>query len=99
MRGSYTPAVEQGSELQRVVRALVERQRRHANSTNLAMRFRTLWVAVALDRHLTRCTDGEFGDLMLIVQEQFTIFQPEFAICHHARRRLLFRVAKENLTR
>ena len=99
MIGLYTPPVEQGSELQRVVRALIQEQRRLANSTQLAMRFRTLWVAATLDRHFAHCTDFEIGDLMLIVQERFHIFEPEFAICHHARRRLSLRIPMENLTR
>jgi hypothetical protein len=28
---------------------------------------------------------------MMVVQDQFHIFEPEFALCHHARRRLLLR--------
>jgi hypothetical protein len=42
-----------------------------------------------LDESLSHCTNHEIGDLMLIVQERFCIFQPEFAICYHARGRLL----------
>jgi hypothetical protein len=91
--------VEQESELHRAIHAFIERQRRFANSTNFAMRFRTLWIAATLDEHLAQCTDLEIGDLTLIVQERFGIFEPEFALCHHARKRLLLRIPKENLTR
>jgi hypothetical protein len=34
----------------------------------------------------------------VIVQDRFHIFEPEFAIIHHAKRRLSLRSAKENLT-
>jgi hypothetical protein len=91
--------VEQGSELQRVVRALIERQHRLANSTNLAMRFRTLWVEALLDESLPDCTDHDIGGFLALVQERFAIFEPEFAICDHARRRLLRGSAKEQLTK
>jgi hypothetical protein len=91
--------VEQGSELLRVVRALIQRQHRHATSTNIAMRFRTLWIAATLDRQLAHCTDFEIGDLILIAQERFHIFEPEFGICEHAKRRLMLRNAKEQLTK
>ena len=97
--GLYTAIVEYESELHGVICALIERQRHLANSTNLAIRFRTLWVAAMLDESLSHCTDHEIGDLILIVQERFHIFEPEFGICEHAKRRLLLRVAKENLTR
>jgi hypothetical protein len=78
---------------------LIERQRHLANSTNLAIRVRTLWVAATLDEHLAGCTNVDIGDLMLMVQERFHIFEPEFGICEHARRRLTMRNAKENSPR
>jgi hypothetical protein len=96
--GLYTPAVEQRSELRRVVRALIERQCRLANSANLAMRFRTLWVEALLDESLSDCTDHDIGGLLAIVQERFAIFEPAFAVCYHARQRLMLGSAKERLT-
>lgn len=95
MIGLYTPAVEQESELQWVVRALIERQRELTTSPDPKERFRTLWIAALLDKRLARCSDREIGDLMFIVQERFGIFEPEFAVCHQARRRLLLGSAKE----
>jgi hypothetical protein len=90
--------VEQESELQRVIRALIAEQRGLAGSTNLSQRFRTLWIAALLDKRLKQCTDHEVGELMVIVQGRFGLFEPEFGICHHARRRLLLGSAKERLT-
>jgi hypothetical protein len=73
------------SEADRVVRALIEKQRHLSSSTDLAKRFRTLWVAALLDRRLAHCTDRQLGELMDFVQERFGIFEPEMAVCHHAR--------------
>ena len=73
----------------RVVRALIEKQRRLVNSDNPAERLRILWIAAMLDRRLAHCTDRQLGELMILVQERFGIFEPEMAVCHHARRRLL----------
>jgi hypothetical protein len=97
-RGLYTLTVEQESELNRTIHALIERQRRLASSTNLSQRFRTLWIAALLDKRLKQCADHEVGELMVIVQGRFGLFEPELAICHHARRRLLLGSAKERLT-
>jgi hypothetical protein len=85
--------------LHRAIHALIERQRRVAASPDLAVRCRTLWIATRLDQQLSRCTDHEIGQLMLIVQERFALFEPEFGICEHARRRLILNSPKENLTR
>ncbi len=52
-----------------------------------------------LDKHLSQCTDREIGQLMVVVKGRFHIFEPEFAICHHARRRLTLKSVKENLNR
>jgi hypothetical protein len=91
--------LESNSELVRVIRVLIERQRRLMHSSDLRERFHTLWIAALLDEHLTQCTDREIGELMVIVQERFHIFEPEFGICYHAKRRLLVPSMKENLTR
>jgi hypothetical protein len=72
-----------------MIRALIDRQRRLERSTNLSTRFRTLWIAALLDKTLKQCTDHEIGQLMLIVQDRFGLFEPEFALCYHAGRRLL----------
>ena len=79
------------SELHRVVRSLIRRQRRLMHSSDSVERFHTLWIAALLDEHLTQCTDRQIGDLMVIVQDRFHIFEPEFGICYHARKRLLLR--------
>ena len=79
----------------RVVRALIERQRRLVRSDNPAERSRTLWIAAVLDDRLAGCTDHEIGELMDVVLERFGIFEPEFAICYHAIRRLICSVAED----
>ena len=86
------------SHLYRVICALIDKQQHLANSTDFSVRFRTLWTVALLDKHLKRCTDHEIGKLLVIVQDRFHIFEPEFAIIHHAKRRLSLRSAKENLT-
>jgi hypothetical protein len=80
------------------VRALIEKQRRLVNSDNPAERLRILWIAALLDQRLSGCTDHEIAELMNLVQEQFGIFDPEMAVCEHARRRLLLRSIRERLT-
>jgi hypothetical protein len=70
---------------------LIHKQRRLASSTIPSERFRVLWLAAILDDSLMHCTNHEIGDLMLIVQDQFRIFDAEFAICYHARKRLLLK--------
>ena len=80
--------MERNSELNRVISALIHDQRRLAASPNLAVRFRTLWTAALLDNRLKQCTDHEVGKLLILVQQRFHIFEPEFAICEHARRGL-----------
>lgn len=83
--------MEHGTELHQVIRALIAKQQRLAASPHLGERFRTLWIAAALNQHLTRCTDHEVGNLLFLVQQRFHIFEPEFSICEHARRRLLLK--------
>jgi hypothetical protein len=91
--------LEHGSEADRFVRTLIERQRRLVRSDNPAERSRTLWIAAMLDDRLAGCSDHEIGELMNLVQERFGMFEPEMAVCEHARRRLLLRSIKEQLTR
>ena len=66
--------MEHETELQRVIRALIAKQRGLAASTNLAERFSTLWIAAMLDKHLSQCTDREIGQLMVVVKGRFHIF-------------------------
>ena len=81
--------MDHNSDLDKFVRALIDEQRRLINSPHLAERFRTFWTVATLDKRLRRCTDREIGTLLTIAQDRFHIFEPEFAICYHARRRLL----------
>ena len=91
--GMYTSGVGNvdRSELHRVISDLIHEQRRLANSPHLAERFRILWTVAALDKRLRQCTDREIGTLLTIARDRFHIFEPEFALCHHAKRRLLLR--------
>ena len=79
------------SHLHRVICALIDKQRHLANSTDFSVRFRTLWTAALLDKRLKQCTDSEIGKLLTFVQDRFHILEPEFAIIHHAQRRLVLR--------
>ena len=79
------------SQLHRVICALIYKQRNLANSLDFSVRFRTLWTAALLNKHLNQCTDREIGKLLVIVQDQFHILEPEIAILYHAQRRLLRR--------
>lgn len=79
------------SELHRVICALIDQQRNQANSTDFSLRFRTLWTVALLDKRLNQSTDHEIGKLLVIVQDQFHILEPEIAILYHAQRRLLLR--------
>ena len=69
--------------------ALIERQRRLADSHDPLERAKTLWVATELDKRLSRCTDAQIADLLARAEERLPIFEPEFAVIEHARRRLL----------
>jgi hypothetical protein len=79
------------TKLYRVISDLIHEQRRLINSPHLAERFGVLWIAATLDKRLRQCTDREIGELLAIARDRFHIFEPEFAICHHAKRRLLLR--------
>jgi hypothetical protein len=60
-----------------------------ASSIDVLRRFRRLWVAAMLDKPLTHCTDRQVGELMNCIKDRLDIFDPEMAVCHHAKRRLL----------
>jgi hypothetical protein len=77
------------SEADNIARALIQEQRRLANSPDLAERFRILWIAARLDQQLVRCTDREIGDLLRGCQERFGVFEAEFGLCRHGISRLL----------
>ena len=87
MSGGYVDR----SELRRAIRALIHEQRTFLTSTNPVQRFGVLWTAADLDKRLRQCTDREIGTLLTIVGDQFHIFEPEFALCYHAKRRLMLR--------
>ena len=79
------------SKLHRVISDLIHEQRKLATSPQLAERFGILWTAADLDKRLRQCTDREVGELLAIARDRFHIFEPEFALVHHAKRRLLLR--------
>jgi heme oxygenase len=88
-------ALEHDSEAYHSIGALIEKQRDRANSTDISRRLRILWITARLDKLLAHSTDRQLGDLMGCVLERFGMFEPEFAICYHARRRLLLTTAEE----
>ena len=81
--------MEDSSEKVRIALELIERQRRLADSRDPLERAKTLWVATELGKRLSRCTDAQIGELLLRAEERLPIFEPEFAVIEHARRRLL----------
>jgi hypothetical protein len=91
--------LEHETELHRVISALIHQQRMLLASPDLLKRFGVLWIAATLDNRLKECTDREIGELLSLTLDRFHIFEPEFALCHHARQRLLLRTKKENLTK
>jgi hypothetical protein len=42
-----------------------------------------------LGEHLELCSDQQIGDLLSAVQDNLELFGPDFAVCEHAKRRLL----------
>jgi hypothetical protein len=69
--------------------AFIERQRELADSHNPLERAKTLWIATELDKRLSHCTDAQIAELLARAEERLPIFEPEFAVVEHARRRLL----------
>ena len=67
---------------------LFEHMRKLAKSHDIAERIRTLWFAAAFGERLKRCSDGQIGDLLSVVQERMELFSPEYSVCEHAKRRL-----------
>src|SRR5208282_160309 len=63
--------------------------RRLAGSHDLLERLSTLWIGAQLGERLTRCSDHQIEDLLSVVQDGLGIFSAEFAVCEHAKRRLL----------
>jgi hypothetical protein len=70
-------------------RELFECQRKLAGSHDLLERLKTLWIGAQLGRRLECCSDAQIADLLSKVQDGLGIFSPEFAVCEHAKRRLL----------
>ena len=64
-------------------------QRRVAESHDLNERLKTLWIGALLGERLTGCSDHEVGNLLSVVQDGLGLFGPDFAVCEHAKRRLL----------
>jgi hypothetical protein len=71
------------------LRELFRYQRRLAASQDLLKRLSTLWIGLLLRERLARCSDREVGDLLSMVQDGLGIFSPDFAVCEHAKQRLL----------
>lgn len=69
--------------------AFIERQRKLADSPDPLERAQTLWVATELNKRLSRCTDAQIAELLARAEERLPIWEPEFAVIEHARRRLL----------
>jgi hypothetical protein len=67
---------------------LFEFLRKLAKSPDVSERLQTLWFAAAFAERLERCSDGQIGDLLSMVQEHMGLFTAEFAVCEMARRRL-----------
>jgi hypothetical protein len=81
--------MEQPARTLRVTIGLIEKQRRLADSPDPLERAQTLWVAAELDKRLSRCTDPEIAELLGKAAERLPIYEPEFAVTEHARRRLM----------
>ena len=81
--------MEGSPERVRIALELIERQRRLADSRDPLERAKTLWVATELDNRLSPCTDAQIAELLLRAEERLPIFEAEFAVIEHARRRLL----------
>jgi hypothetical protein len=63
--------------------------RRLAGSQDLVERLTTLWIGAMLGEHLELCSDHQIGDLLSAVKDNLELFGPDFAVCEHAKRRLL----------
>jgi|HubBroStandDraft_4_1064222.scaffolds.fasta_scaffold593125_1 hypothetical protein len=81
--------MEQPARTVRVIIGLIGKQRRLADSHDPLERAQTLWVAAELDKRLSRCSDWEIAELLCTAEERLPIWEPEFAVVEHARRRLL----------
>jgi hypothetical protein len=87
--GLYLECMEDSAQIVRIALALIERQRRLADSHDPLQRAGTLWIAAELNKRLSRCTDAQIAELLARAEERLPIFEPEFAVVEHARRRLL----------
>jgi hypothetical protein len=81
--------MERSPQLVRIALGLIERQRHLADSHDPLERAQTLWVATELDKRLSHCTDAQIAELLARAEERLPIFEAEFAVIEHARRRLL----------
>jgi hypothetical protein len=87
--GLYPEDMEQQARTVRVIVGLIEKQRRLADSPDPFQRAQTLWLATELDKRLSRCSDWEIAELLGKAEERLPIWEPEFAVVEHARRRLM----------
>ena len=69
--------------------SLFRYQRKLAESHAMNERLATLFVGARLGERLAGCSDHEIADLLSLVQDDLGIFSPDFAVCEHAKRRLL----------
>jgi hypothetical protein len=76
------------SDRQQVVLALIRQQRKLAAFPNPLIRALTLLVTTKFDQQLSGCTDHGVAN-MTVAQERLPILEPEFAVCEHARQRLV----------
>jgi hypothetical protein len=67
---------------------LFEHLRQLAKSQDAVERLRTLWIVASFGERLERCSDAQIGDLLSMVQERMSLFEPEFAVCEESKRRL-----------
>jgi hypothetical protein len=71
------------------VHELFEHMRELARSPILLERLKTLWAGTQLEELLDSCSDHEVATLLAFVQGSLGIFGPEFAVCEHAKKRLM----------
>jgi hypothetical protein len=62
--------------------------RKLPKTQDIAERLRTLWIVASFGERLDRCSDGQIGDLLSMVQDGMGLFSPEYSVCEHAKRRL-----------
>ena len=64
------------SDEDRIIRALIKKQRKLADSLDPLERAGTLRVAVELDQRLSRCTDQEIANIMTVAKSDCHFSNP-----------------------